>query len=117
MELTGTIVRILDEQQGIGKNGQWRKKEFVVQQDGPYPRLACFVLWNNKIDQFNLTLHKRVKVSFDVESREYNNKYYTDLIVWRVEEIHSSEEYPLPEHAEPFDFNTLDTQAHDDLPF
>lgn len=115
MELTGTITKIMEEQQGMGKNGQWRKKEFVVQLDGPYAKLACFVLWNNRIDQFPLELNKYVKVYFDVESREYNGRFYTDLLVWKIE--YPTIESPEINKQDDFNFTSLNPNLHDDLPF
>jgi hypothetical protein len=85
MELSGKIVQLLALQKGDGKNGGWKKQEFVIETSGNYPKKVCFSLWGDKIDQSPLSEGTAVKVSFDVESREYNGKWYTDAKAWKVE--------------------------------
>lgn len=85
MELSGKIVQLLALQKGEGKNGGWKKQEFVIETSGNYPKKVCFSLWGDKIDQSPLSEGTAVKVSFDVESREYNGKWYTDAKAWKVE--------------------------------
>jgi hypothetical protein len=85
MDITGKIIKILPLQSGQGKNGEWRKQEFVIQTEGPYPKNVCFTMWNSKIEQNPISENQTVKVSFDPESREFNGKFYTDLIAWRVQ--------------------------------
>ncbi len=84
MEISGKIIKIIAPQTGQGKNGEWKKQEFVIQTEGPYPKNACFTVWNNKIDLSAFQENQQVKVSFDPESREFNNRWYTDLIAWRL---------------------------------
>jgi hypothetical protein len=119
MELIGKIIKILPLQSGQGKNGEWRKQEFVVQTDGPYPKQVCFTMWNAKIDNNPLEENKQVTVAFDPESREFNNRWYTDLIAWRVQA--ASDNQQAHQHNTSTDVNdfpevTAD-DATDDLPF
>ncbi len=85
MEINGKIVHILNEQSGNGKNGVWRKKEYVLETTGNYPKKICFVVWGEKIDQFNLQQGENVQVGIEIESREYNGKWYTDVKAWKVD--------------------------------
>jgi len=50
-----------------------------------YPKKVCFNLFNDKIDQFPLAIDDQVNVSFDVESREYNGRWYTTVRAWKIE--------------------------------
>lgn len=84
MEITGKIIKVLPLQSGQGKNGEWKKQEFVIQSEGQYPKNVCFTLWGAQIEQSPLDLNLNVKISFDPESREFNGKWYTDLKAWRV---------------------------------
>jgi hypothetical protein len=84
MEITGKIIRINPPQTGQGRNGEWKKQEIVIQTEGPYPKSVCFTVWNNKIDLDLFSENQSVKVSFDPESREFNGRWYTDLIAWRI---------------------------------
>lgn len=85
MELEGKIIQINPLQSGEGKNGTWKKQEFVVETKSQYPKKVCITAWGDKIDQFNLTENEDVTVSIDIESREYNGRWYTDVRAWKVE--------------------------------
>jgi hypothetical protein len=85
MELSGKITKLLTLQTGQGKNGTWKKQEYLLEYGDQYPKTLCFNLWGDKIDQFALTEGEPVTVFFDVESREFNGKYYTDVKAWRVD--------------------------------
>ena len=92
LELTGTLIQVLDEQSGSGKNGVWRKKEFVIETGDQYPKKICMNLWGDRIDMLNgLAIGSSLKVSFDVESREYQGRWYTDVKAWRVEGLANQE--------------------------
>ncbi|MGC5198904.1 DUF3127 domain-containing protein, partial [Aphanothece microscopica] len=71
MEIEGTVIAILPEVNGQGKNGTWRKQEFVLETQGQYPKKVCIAMWGDKIDQFGLAVGDAVVASVDVESREY----------------------------------------------
>ena len=84
--LTGTIKAVLGIQTGEGKNGQWHKQEVILTTDDEkYPKDVCLQVWNEQIDAFNLREGERVTVHFDVQSREYNDRWYTDVKAWRVD--------------------------------
>jgi hypothetical protein len=82
MEISGKVVQVMQEINGQGKSGMWRKQEFVVQQPGQYPKNVCMTLWGDKIDRYALKEGMQVRAKVDVESREYNSKWYTDIKVW-----------------------------------
>lgn len=86
MEISGTIIHILPEESGTGKNGnQWRKQYFILETKDQFPKKVCIQAWNEKIEQFGLKVGDEATVSFDVESREYNGKWYTDVKAWKVQ--------------------------------
>lgn len=87
MELEGKIIQINPLQSGQGKNGTWKKQEFVVETKSQYPKKVCITAWGDKIDQFNLKQNQDVKVSIELESREFNNRWYTDVRAWKVENL------------------------------
>ena len=84
MEITGKIIEILPEKSGQSANGEWRKQEYVLETETSYPKKICFVVWGDKIEQFNLKKGESVEVSVDLESREYNGRWYTDVKAWKV---------------------------------
>jgi len=115
MELKGRVVQLLPLQSGMGKKGQWRKQEFIVETQSQYPKKVCLSIWGDKIDQFGVTEGDEVNVAVDLESREYNGRWYTEARAWKVEKSGggsgSSPSAPPP-MEEPFDGG-----GSDDLPF
>ena len=88
LELNGTIKVMLPIEEGTAKSGNaWKKSGFVVTTGGDYPKDVAFsVFGEEKVDnlmKFN-KVGQQVDVSFNVESREYKGKYYTDLQAWKI---------------------------------
>lgn len=113
MDLKGKIIQILPPQTGMGKKGQWKKQEFIVETQSQYPKKVCLSAWGDKIDQFSLAVGDTVNVSVELESREYNSRWYTEARAWKVEKSASGSMAP-PVGEEPF---VPDGAASDDLPF
>ena len=87
MEIKGTIIAALPETSGISKAGnQWKKKEYVLENtDGQFPRKVAFTCFGDNADKINLQVGQVATVYFDIESREYNGRWYTDLRAWRAD--------------------------------
>ena len=83
MELAGKIISILPLQKGEGKNGPWKRQEYIIETTDKIPRKVCFSLWGEKIDQFQINEGDETEVMFDLESREYNGRWYTDVKAWK----------------------------------
>ena len=120
IQLQGKVVQILDEQSGEGKNGSWRKRNFILEIPGKYPKKVCITQWGDNIDQQAVQIGMDITVSVDIQSREYNGNWYTDIKAWRVEQETGEQNAPEipPPSTESFE---IDTQAFnaidDDLPF
>tara|TARA_R110000744_G_scaffold17850_1_gene48094 strand:+ start:2256 stop:2624 length:369 start_codon:yes stop_codon:yes gene_type:complete len=89
LQKTGTIKVINELESGVSKSSgkSWKKISFVIETEGDYPKTVCFgIFGEEKVDNFVKfnKIGQRVDVSFDVESREYKGKYYTDLNAWKV---------------------------------
>lgn len=86
MEIKGQIVMVLPLASGVSRNGsEWRKQEYILETKDAYPKKICFNLWGDRIDQFNLQQGEEVTVHIDLESREFNGRWYTDVRAWRVD--------------------------------
>lgn len=85
MEIKGTVIQILEPLTGQGANGEWRKQSYIIEIPGIYPRKVCVDVWGNNIDAFQIKLNEELTVSLDIESREYNGKWYTNIKAWRVQ--------------------------------
>ena len=84
LELEGT----LRQKMGVpSARGQWAKQEFILDYpDGNYTSQAVFTAFGQdkvaELDKYQVGNH--IKVSFNIKSREYNGRWYTDLQVWRI---------------------------------
>lgn len=87
MEITGKIIAVLPERGGVSKTGnEWKTQEYVLETHEQYPRKICFnVFGADKIAQFNIQVGEEMTVSFDINAREYNGRWYNDIRAWKVE--------------------------------
>ena len=87
LEIEGTLAQKLPLQSGTSARGPWAKQEFILEYpDGNYTSRACFTAWGQEKVQ-DLAAYQvgdKVKVSFNLKSREYNGRWYTDLQIWRI---------------------------------
>jgi hypothetical protein len=85
LKIKGEVVQILEEQSGEGKNGPWKKQDFILETQGKYGKKICITQWGDKIDQFNVQEGEAITVFIDIQSREYKGNWYTDVKAWKVE--------------------------------
>ena len=84
MEFEGMIVQYLGRQTGTSKAGRpWQKDEYVCETPGTYPRKVKFHIFGDKADQLKFENGKSYVLSCDIESREFNGRWYTAR-VWRL---------------------------------
>lgn len=95
MEIEGRIIMELPEEGGTSKAGNpWRKKGYVLETLGQYPRKAKFDFFGDRIDNFRVEVGKTYRVSVDVESREFNGRWYTDLRAFNIQETNLNQGAP-----------------------
>lgn len=90
LEITGRFESKLEPQRGQSAKGEWVKQDFIVEiQEGQYPRRICLTAFgDNKIRLFDgINIGEQIKVNIDINSREFNGRWYTDISPWRVERI------------------------------
>jgi hypothetical protein len=119
MEIAGKLIAILPLQTGQGKVNAWKKQDFVIETGDQYPKKVCFSVWGDKLDNLTLAVGDDLNVSFDIESREYNGRWYTDVRAWKVDkknavssDMPNDSELPPP-NMDPF----LSENDNVDLPF
>lgn len=108
MELEGKIIQVNQLQSGQGKNGTWKKQEFIIETKSQYPKKVCVTVWGDKIDQFGLNQNEDVKLSIELESREYNGRWYTDVRAWKAEKIGAGFDPSEPDVLPPSNDPPLD---------
>lgn len=89
MEINGKVLEVLEKQTGKSAKGQWSKQFFIIETQEDYPKKICIASWNDKIDLTNIKTGDEVKVFINIESREYNGKWYTDVKGWKLELLDS----------------------------
>jgi len=115
MQLTAKLIQILPLQSGEGKVRQWKKQDIIVETDGQFPKKICVSIWGDKIDMSQLQIGNQLNISFDVESREYNGRWYTDVKAWKIEVSGNSDSQINTDV--PVQENQPIIEDHDDLPF
>jgi hypothetical protein len=113
MQFTGKLVQLLPLQTGQGKNGPWKKQDIIVETEGQYPKKVCVSIWGDKADESVLKVGNSLKIDFDVESREFNGRWYTDIKAWKVEATGGT----TFEHDAPPFTDAPPTDVENDLPF
>ncbi len=108
MEVIGKFRNSLPETTGESAKGKWSKGGFVITtNEDKYPKTIAFIVWGEEklaiVDLIEMDTD--VKVFFNVESREFNDKWYTDLDAYRVDVIQSTQvvggSYQKPNQAQP----------------
>ncbi len=88
MDVVGKIIQVLPAQEGVGRNGNpWKVQPYVLETLDQYPRKVHFeVFGEDRIKQNPCELDQLVTVSFDIESREFNGRWYTSIRAWRIQQ-------------------------------
>jgi hypothetical protein len=126
LELEGRIAQKMNVQSGTTARGAWSKQEFIFEyQEGNYPTKVVMHVWGDdkvrELDKYQV--NDKVKVSFNLSSREYNGRCYTDVRVWRIEPAQTgasaqpSYQTPMPPAAPMPTVDDMSEPAGDDLPF
>lgn len=113
MKLENVRVSVVSKiETGTAQNGnEWKKQTVVVSTDGQYPKTVALTCMGKTVDYSSqLTVGQTIDVEFDVESREYNGKYYTDAKAWKITAKSGSTNVPASDAVSA-------TPTSDDLPF
>lgn len=120
-EVEGKLIKKFETE---SKTDSFKAREFVIEiESGKYPQLIKFQLVQDRcalVDDYNEG--DMLKVFFDLRGREWNEKYFTNLNAWKVENATGSTNEPAAAAAgEDFpsadDAPAVSDAADDDLPF
>lgn len=140
MEIIGKFLKALPEQTGESARGAWVRGGFVIETEEQYPKTLAFSLWGEDKVAIVRTMspNTQLKVYFNPESREYNDRWYTDLKCFRIDTFNPltpgspqpnqdfsqpsvapapAVQPSLPQKEEYGSFNSTEPQEDDDLPF
>lgn len=123
MEFVGVVYRVLPVQSGTSARGQWQKQEVVFELPDEFSRKVCVTFFGDRVqDAASLQVGEKVNVSVNIESREYNGRWYTDVRAWRIQKTQPEQPAaaPIPDlppigMEEPA--SVVAGDSIDDLPF
>lgn len=130
MEAVGKIIFDLGEISGVSKAGNnWKKHEYVLETQEAYPKKIHFSFFGDRADQFVLQPGQTVRLSFDIDSHEYNGRWFTSINAWKSEPadaapaagapVAAAAPAPFPQNAPVASVpeNIAPAASTDDLPF
>ena len=120
LSVKGNIVSILNPESGVSRAGkEWSKQEFVIETQEQFPKKVCFTLFGDKTSLLNgISNGTEVEVSFNLESREYNGRWFHNINAWKIDTVQQD----IPQQEAPPEFRAEDippepADGPDDLPF
>lgn len=90
LEITGRIIAVLDKRTGVSNatGTAWSVQQYVIETHEQYPKKMCFdVFGEDRIKQFAIQIGEEVTVSFDLDAREYQGRWYNSIRAWKVERV------------------------------
>lgn len=101
MNISGKVVQVLPIQTGTSKAGNpWQKQEFILEQGGQYPRKVCISLFGDNVAKIP-QVGQDVMVSVDIDSREFNGRWYTEIKAWNIVQTGAQPAAPAPQQVAP----------------
>lgn len=87
MEIIGKLIRVLPEQSGESARGRWVRGGFVIETSEQYPRMVAFTMFGeDKVAMIKgIAIGTQINVHFSPESREFQDRWYTDLRCFRID--------------------------------
>lgn len=115
----------MNKTEGISKAGKpWSKQEFVIETFDTYPRKVCLSVMNDKVNELErYNVGDTINASLNIESREYNGRWYTDVRAWKLNSAqaatvgNTSQNGPSETFQGGSDPGFSNETASDDLPF
>lgn len=120
MEFEGVVFKVLPVVKGTSQRGEWVKQEVVFELPGDFNRKLCVGFWGDKaLDAANLREGDKLSVSINLESREYNGRWFTEARAWRMVRLDDSPAPQALDELPPFELpeEPYPSDSSDDLPF
>jgi hypothetical protein len=118
--LEGKVVQLLAPQSGESSRGAWKKQDFVIETSENYPKKISIVGFQDMADKVAaLAEGDEVKVAINIESREYNSRWYTDVKAWKIDKVAGGDAPAAAAPAASDDVTgvSFTSEDSDDLPF
>ena len=102
MDIQGKIIQALPVKTGTSARGEWKVQEFVLETlDAQFPRKMVFsVFGEDRLQRFNIQVGQDVNVSFDIDAREYQGRWFNSIRAYDVRQVIPNAQPPID--AAPF---------------
>lgn len=124
LDVIGKIIQVMDPVRGTSKAGKdWVKQEFILETQETYPKKICIGMMGDKTSEISkYRVEDMVKVHLNIESREYNGKWYTNVNAWKIEQAAASgngasSNSPSASPESEMNYSPSNDAGGDDLPF
>lgn len=97
MEFEGKLIQILAPTSGTSARGQWQRQDVIFEMTQEFSRKVCVTFFNKPDDVARLKVGESYQVSVNVESREYNGRWYTDVRAWRIQPKQEAQPASMPD--------------------
>lgn len=85
MEIQGKVIAVLPERSGVSARGEWKSQTYVIETQEQYPKKMAFdVFGADRIANFGIQFGEVINVSFDIDAREYNGRWFNSINAWNV---------------------------------
>ena len=85
MEFEGIVWKKLPATSGVSARGEWQRQDVIFEMPQEFNLKVCVTFFNKPTDAESLREGQAYIVSVNVESREFNGRWYTDVRAWRVQ--------------------------------
>jgi hypothetical protein len=119
MEIVGKITQVLPLEKGVSKTSgkEWQMQAYVLETLENYPKKVHFeVFGEERIKANQCNIDDVVTVSFDIESREFNTRWYTSIRAWKIVANDSSKVDEVVEPAISIVNNQVEVDALVNMP-
>lgn len=97
MEITGKIIAVLPERSGTSQSGKaWRMATYVIETMEQYPKRVAFDVSGDRIGTFNIQLGEQMTISFDIDAREHEGRWFNSIRCWNVSRQPMQQGYQQP---------------------
>ena len=115
-----TLLKILDTKTGEGKNGTWKRVQFLAKTDAQYNNEVPFETMKVADEILAIPLGSEIEVMFNLAGNEWNGKHYVKCEVWKIAEltsnVHTQESAPITPNTKTQNFAT-GPDDYDKAPF
>ena len=83
--MTGVVIAVLPERSGTSQRGEWKSQSLVIETQEQYPKHLCFEVFGaDRIAQFNIKGGETITVQFDIDARQYQDRWFNSIKAWNV---------------------------------